>query len=314
MASGSKKVVYAALIGNSLIAVTKFIAAAFTGSSAMVSEGIHSVVDTGNQVLLLHGMRRAARPPDEKFPFGYGKEIYFWSFVVAILIFAGGAGLSFYEGVHHLLHPTPIENPEINYVVLLLAVVFEGVAWLFAWKEFSRRRGELGTFEEVHRSKDPTVFVVLFEDSAAMLGLLAAFVGVLLADITGVPHFDAAASIAIGVILAGTAIWLAYETKGLLIGESARREVVASIREMTRAHARVCEVNEVLTVHMGPEFILVNLSVEFEDEATASEVEEIVAGLDRRIKETFPRVKKVFVEAEPVGRRAGGDTDRGDGC
>ena len=230
MAHSSKKVILAALIGNSLIAVTKFAAAAFTGSSAMLSEGIHSLVDTGNQVLLLYGLKRANKPPDELFPFGYGKEIYFWCFVVAILIFAVGAGVSLYEGVHHIRSPQPLHNVMVNYVVLALAMVFEGAAWYYAIRAFTRAKGKWGYLEAVQRSKDPSLFVVLFEDSAAMIGLIVAFLGIALTQLTGIEQFDGIASVIIGLILAGTAIWLAYETKGLLIGESANAHVIKDIR------------------------------------------------------------------------------------
>jgi cation diffusion facilitator family transporter len=225
LASSSKKVIIAALIGNGLIAVTKFIAAAMTGSSAMLSEGIHSVVDTGNQVLLLYGLRRSRLPADDRYPFGRGKEVYFWSFVVAIMIFAVGAGLSIYEGVDHIISPQHVENPTVNFVVLGLAMLFEGAAWLFAMREFSRAKGKWNYIQAVRRGKDPSLFVVVFEDSAAMLGLVVAFIGILLGQLTGIPYFDGAASIVIGLILGGTAAWLAYETKGLLIGESANPEL-----------------------------------------------------------------------------------------
>src|SRR6056300_277862 len=184
MASSSKKVIYAALLGNSLIAVTKFVAASISGSSAMLSEGIHSLVDTGNQVLLLYGLHRSKRPADEQFPFGHGKEVYFWSFVVAILVFALGAGVSVCEGITHLMHPEPIKSPYVNYIVLVLAMFFEGAALYFAMTEFSRTKGKWGYLEAVRKGKDPTGFVVLFEDSAAMLGLFAAFLGVFLTQVT----------------------------------------------------------------------------------------------------------------------------------
>ncbi|NQT92145.1 MAG: cation transporter, partial [Lentisphaerae bacterium] len=277
MAGTSKKVIYAALIGNSLVALTKFVAAVLTGSSAMLSEGIHSVVDTGNQMLLLLGLRRAKRPADDRFPFGHGKEVYFWSFVVALLIFAVGAGVSVYEGIHQLQSPTPITDPYINYIVLGLAMLFEGAALYFALTEFTRAKGKWGYIEAVQKSKDPTAFVVLFEDSAAMLGLLVAFVGVLLSDLTGNLMFDGLASIVIGLILGGTAIWLAYETKGLLIGESANVAVVEGIRAIVAEFPRVEHVNQVLTMHMGPQFILVNLSVDFADQTPASDLEETIA-------------------------------------
>jgi cation diffusion facilitator family transporter len=298
MASGSKKVIIAALLGNTLIAITKFAAALFTGSSAMLSEGIHSVVDTGNQVLLLYGLRRARQPPDPLYPFGHGKEVYFWSFVVAILIFAVGAGISIYEGIRHLMEPHPMADPLVNYVVLSVAMVFEGAAWTFALLEFNKTRGKLGYFEAVHRGKDPTLFVVLFEDTAAMLGLLVAFAGVALADATGLAWFDGTASILIGVILAATATWLAYETKGLLIGEAAGRRVTDGIRNILLGFKEVRHVNEILTMHMGPDFILLNLSVKFADDVTATELETTVARIEKRIRSDYPQVKRIFVEAE----------------
>ncbi len=298
MAKPSKKVILAALIGNTLIAITKFIAAAITGSAAMFSEGIHSLVDTGNQFLLLHGLRRAKKQPDEQFPFGHGKEIYFWSFVVAILIFAVGAGISLFKGIQHILHPHQIENFSINYIVLALAMVFEGGAWYFAFTEFKKTKGKWGYLEAVQRGKDPSLFVVLFEDSAAMLGLAVAFVGILLNQVTGMHIFDGIASILIGVILGSTAIWLAYETKGLLIGESANKRIVDRIRGIAQSYKEIQKVYEVLTMHMGPDFILVNISVKFVSKIHTGDIESTIARLDREIKQTFPTVKRVFVEAE----------------
>ncbi len=298
MSSASKKVIYAALTGNTLIALTKFVAAAITGSSAMLSEGIHSLVDTGNQVLMLHGIRQAQKPADAAFPFGHGKEIYFWSFIVAILIFALGGGISVYEGVQHIQHPRAIEKPMINYIVLGLAILFEGAAWWFALIEFSRAKGKWGYIEAVQRTKDPSIFVVLFEDSAAILGLLVAFIGVALSDFSGILYFDGIASIIIGLILIGTAIWLAYETKGLLIGESANVHVLRGIREILQANPLVEHINEVLTMHMGPDYILANISVDFKDSATAGEVEEVIAMISEAIKQRYPQIKRIFIEAE----------------
>ena len=298
MASGSKKVIYAALIGNTLISITKFGAAAYTGSSAMMSEGIHSLVDTGNQGLLLYGIKRASKPADEDFPFGYGKEIYFWSFIVAILIFALGGGISIYEGINHLQHPEAISNPLINYIVLGLAMIFEGAAWWFALKEFGKQKGKWGYIEAIQRAKDPSIFVVLFEDSAAMLGLLVAFIGVALSQATGIVIFDAIASIIIGLILVCTSIWLAYETKGLLIGESANHAVVRDIKDILKEQSSIEHINEVLTMHMGPDFILANISVDFVDSETADTIENTIASMDQTIKQRRPEIKRVFIEAE----------------
>ena len=298
MAASSKKVILAALIGNSLIAVTKFIAASLTGSSAMFSEGIHSLVDTGNQGLLLYGLKAAKKPADTEFPFGHGKEIYFWSFVVAILIFAVGAGISIYEGVHHILHPAEISNPMINYIVLGLAIIFESGALYIAVKEFDKARGKLGYLKAVQHGKDPSLFVVLFEDSAAMLGLFIALGGVTLAQLTGNAIWDGIASVAIGFILEGTALWLAIETKSLLIGEGADKETVNEINTIAGAHDEVEKVNEILTLHMGPEFILATISLEFKRGLKTGRIETITHSLDQEIKERFPRIKRIFIEAE----------------
>ena len=298
MASGSKKVIYAALVGNAGIAVTKFIATAMTGSSAMLAEAIHSVVDTGNQLLLLWGIKRAARPADAQFPLGHGKEVYFWSFVVAILIFAVGAGVSVYEGIKHLLHPNPVEHVGVSYIVLSIAMVFEGGAWWFALRGFRATKGSRGYFEAVRAGKDPTLFVVLFEDSAALLGLVVAFIGIGLGQLTGNPYFDGGASVVIGLILATVASLLAWETKGLLIGEAADPEVQRRIREIISTHPGIKTLNELITMHMGPQNILVNVSVDFADELSSNAVEAAAADINRWIKQAVPDVRRVFIEAE----------------
>ena len=299
-ASGSKIVVYAALAGNSLIAVTKFAAAAYTGSSAMLSEAIHSVVDTCNQGLILFGMRQAKNPADEDHPFGYGMELYFWTFVVAIVIFAVGAGVSVYEGLSKLRNPHPMENVFVAYIVLGAAMVFEAGAWWVALKEFRRTKGSLGYITAIRQSKDPAVFTVLFEDTAAMLGLIVAMAGIYLGQELGIPELDGAASVMIGVILAGVAMVLAYECKGLLVGESARRPVVREIRALAQAKDGVLSVNELLTMHLGPADILVNISLDFDDRLTSAEVEEVITSLERDIKEIHPEVRRIFIEAQSL--------------
>ena len=298
MARGSRKVIYAALAGNAGIAVTKFVASAVTGSSAMLSEAIHSVVDTGNQLLLLWGLKRASRPADERFPLGHGKEVYFWSFVVAILIFAVGAGVSLYEGIKHVLHPSPVEYVEVSYIVLIIAFALEGVAWWFALRGFRAAKGERGYFEAVRAGKDPTLFVVLLEDSAALLGLIVAFFGIGLGQLTGNLYFDGGASIIIGFILGAVACLLAWETKGLLIGEAADPKVQHRIREIIAAHSGVKQVNELTTMHMGPQSILVNISLDFADELSSNAVEQAVTELNGQIKQAVPDVHRVFIEAE----------------
>lgn len=297
-AQGSKKVIFAALTGNSLIAATKFGAAAITGSSAMLSEAIHSVVDTGNQVLLLYGLKRAGRPADQSHPFGYGMELYFWTFVVAILIFAVGAGISFYEGIVKLIEPHPLHDPYVNYIVLAIAMAFEAAAWWVAYGEFRRSKGRLGFLAAVHHSKDPTVFTVLFEDSAAMLGLLAAFVGILLGDLLHLPALDGVASIVIGLILGGTAVLLAYESKGLLIGEGARPAVIAGIRRIVSGKSGIERVNELLTMHLGPRDVLLTLSLDFDDRMSAGQVERAISEMESEIKAAYPEVTRVFIEAQ----------------
>jgi len=298
MASGSKKVIIAALIGNTLISITKFVAASITGSSAMFSEGIHSIVDTGNQILLLYGLKRAARPASPQFPFGHGKEIYLWSFVVAILIFAVGAGISIYEGINHIRHPSTLHDPTVNYIVLGLATIFEGGALYFALTEFNKVRGTFSYIEAVQRGKDPSLFVVLFEDGAALLGLFVAFAGIMLAQITENALWDGIASVIIGLILAFTAIWLAHETKSLLIGEGANKDIVDGIRKVALKQDSIEKINEVLTLHMGPEFILVNMSISFKAHLPVGNIEKTIEVITKEIKENFPFAKKVFIEAE----------------
>jgi cation diffusion facilitator family transporter len=305
--SGSKKVVLAALAGNAAIAVAKFAAAAVTGSSSMLSEAIHSVVDTGNQGLLLYGIRRAGRPADEDHPFGYGMELYFWTFVVAILIFAGGAGVSVYQGVVKLANPQPIVDAHVNYIVLGVALVLEAGAWWIAFKEFAKSKGDLGTLEAVHRSKDPAVFTVLFEDSAAIAGLIIAAVGIGLSDALGEPRWDGIGSIVIGAVLAATAALLAYECKGLLIGEGAGRRVVRGLRRIAAETEGVARINEALTMHLGPRDVLLNLSLDFDDRLSSADVERTISALERAIKAAYPEITRVFIEAQS---RAGHRRDR----
>jgi cation diffusion facilitator family transporter len=305
MAAHGTTVIYAALIGNALISVTKFVAASLTGSSAMLSEGIHSLVDTGNQLLLLYGIRRASRPADERHPFGYGAELYFWAFVVAILIFAIGSGVSIYEGFSKLRNPHPIENPMINYAVLVMAMIFEAVAWVIAYRAFKVSKGRRGWIEAIRASKDPTIFTVLFEDTAAMLGLLVALVGIFVATTYDIPWMDGAASIVIGLILAVAAMLLAIETKGLLIGEAASPEVEEEIRAIVVATPSIIALNEIRTLHRGPEDVLLAISVDFEDSLSAGDVEASIQILDHAIRKRFPIIRRLFIEVQSqAGHRA----------
>lgn len=297
-AHASRKVIFAALAGNFLIAVTKSAAAAYTGSSAMMSEAIHSIVDCGNQGLLLYGIKKAERPADAAHPFGYGMELYFWTFVVAILIFAIGAGVSLYEGVIKVITPHPVTDIYINYIVLGIAVIFEGGAWYIAFREFRASQSHPGMIKSVLKSKDPTIFTVLFEDTAALLGLLAALTGLYLGERLGIPEFDGIASIIIGLILAGTAILLAYESKGLLLGEAASDEVIMTIEQIARARPEIVAVNETLTMHMGPRDVLLNLSLDFTDNISAAEVEKAITEIGKQIKQRLPEIRRIFIEAQ----------------
>ena len=297
----SIKAIIAALVGNSLIAISKFIAASYTGSSAMFSEAVHSVVDSGNQLLLLYGIKRSKKPADSKHPFGYGKELYFWSFVVAILIFGLGAGICFYEGIHKISSPQPVTNPMINYTVLGLAIIIEAWTCWVAATEFKKSKRDLGWVKAIRRSKDPALFTVLFEDTAALLGLLVALIALTLSEFLNLPVLDAVASIIISIILAVTAGFLAFECKGLLTGEGAREEVVKGINQIIDESQGIKHVNEVLTLHLGPQDVLLNVSLDFEDDLSSGEVEEAISALESRIKEMFPEIRRVFIEAQGWG-------------
>ncbi len=298
----STRVIIAALLGNVLVALTKFAAAAITGSSAMASEAVHSLVDTGNELLLLYGLRRAAKPPDADHPFGHGRELYFWSFIVALAIFGVGAGASIFEGVRHIRSPAPIKDPAVNYVVLALALVFEGGSWRVAFKQFRAAKGEIGYLEAVRKSKDPITFTVLAEDTGAILGILIALAGTVAAQALDRPVLDGAASIAIGILLGLIAIVLARETKGLLIGEPARSELVSSICAMARAQPGIERSNGLFTVHIGPRQVVAALSVDFTDTLSAGEVETIVATLEDRVRKAHPEVVSLLIKPQKWDR------------
>jgi cation diffusion facilitator family transporter len=296
----SRTAIYAALCGNLMIAAAKFAAAAYTGSAAMLSEAVHSTVDTGNQLLLLLGIRQAARPATPAHPFGHGLLLYFWTFVVAVLIFGLGAGVSFVEGIQKVRAPHAVASPWVNYAVLFVAMAFEGAVWWIALREFARTKGRRGWFDAVHQSKDPTLFTVLFEDTAAMIGLLVALLGVFLSQALDIPVLDGIASLLIGAILAGTAVFLAIECRSLLIGEAVAPEVRISIEAIAESEPGVLRSNEVLTMHFGPADVLVALSLDFENRRTAGEVEDAVSNIERRIKIRHPEVTRVFVEAQSL--------------
>ncbi|TZF91425.1 cation diffusion facilitator family transporter [Cognatilysobacter lacus] len=298
MASSGNKVVIAALIGNLAVSVTKFVAASMTGSSAMLSEGVHSLVDTSNELLMLYGMRRASRPVDVAHPFGHGRELYFWAFIVALLVFALGASVSMYEGVGQLRHPEPVERPVVNYLVLAASMVFEGVSWTIAMREFRRAKGSLGWFEAFRQSKDPTTFTVLFEDTAALAGLVVALCGIGLAQLTGNPRWDGGASVVISLLLAFTALLLVRETKALLLGESAGDAVRTEILRIAGADPGVRCANGVITQQFGPETVVAALSADFHDAMTTTEIEDCIRRIEAGVQKANPEVVALFVKPQ----------------
>jgi len=291
----STRTLVIALLANLGIAISKFVAAAITGSSAMLTEGVHSVVDCTNQLLLMWGRRASKRPPDVFHPFGYGRELYFWSFVVAVLVFALGAGVSVYEGIIHITEPEEAVSPLIAYAVLVVAFFLEGWSTLEAYRDFNKAKGSLSWWQAIRRSKDPPAFIVLLENGAAMAGIIAAGIGLALSQLTGDPFFDGAASVVIGVILGVTACLLAYESKALLIGEAADPELVSALHDMVQSCKGVTAVGQVLTVHSAPDQITAMLSVDFDDDITARDVEALVWGIEVEAAQRFPMVRRLYL-------------------
>ena len=294
-ATTSTRTLVVALLANLGIAVSKFVAAAITGSSAMLTEGVHSVVDSTNQLLLMWGRRAAKKPPDRFHPFGYGRELYFWSFVVAVLVFSLGAGVSIYEGIIHIAEPEPAVSPIIAYAVLLIAFLLEGWSTLEAFQDFRKAKGALGWWQAVRRSKDPPAFIVLLENGAAMAGIVAAAVGLMLSQVTGNPFYDGAASVVIGIILGLTAMLLAYESKGLLIGEAADPDMVSGLRRLVTGKKGVVGVGHVLTIHSAPDQITGMINVDFEDSMLAREVERLVCDVELEARERWPHLRQLFI-------------------
>jgi cation diffusion facilitator family transporter len=291
MAGSSKIAIYGAIAANSAIAVSKFVAAFFTGSSAMLSEGIHSLVDTGNGILLLFGIKLSKSPPDEKHPFGYGNEIFFWSFVVAILIFALGGGIAIYEGVQHIIHPRQLTNVHWNYVVLILAMVFEGAALRVALKQFNASRRNKPFLRALQDSKDSSTVAVVVEDSAALLGLIIALLSVFLGHVSGWPYFDGIGSVLIGVLLVSVSFFFAAP------------EDIEQIQKILDEEPRVSVYRRPLSLYFGPSEVLVNLDVHFIDELTSDEIEETIDRIEGRIKQALPAVNRIYIEADTIKTR-----------
>jgi cation diffusion facilitator family transporter len=290
--------IYGALAANIAIAVTKFVVAAISGSSAMLSEGIHSTVDTGNQLLLLLGLRRSRLPPDDQHPYGHGKELYFWSLIVAILLFGLGGGMSIYEGILHVQHPVPIESAIWTYVVLGSSLFFESISFIVAVREFLPTVQGRSILRALRTSKDPSLYTVMAEDAAAIAGLLLALVGVTLAQALDSPRLDGVASIAIGVLLSAVAVFLVVESKGLIVGESADISVVESIRRVVQADPSVQTVVRILTMHLGPEDVLLNLSVVFHPQTVVQDIPTAIDRIEAELRRECPIVRHVFIEAE----------------
>ncbi|MBA2676157.1 MAG: cation diffusion facilitator family transporter [Ramlibacter sp.] len=297
----SKLAIYGAMAANAAIAATKFAVAAATGSSAMLSEGIHSLVDTGNGALLLLGVHRSKAPPSAQHPFGHGKELYFWSLIVGVLIFGLGGGISFYQGVLHVLNPKPLEDPFWSYVVLAAAFVFEGASFAIAWRQFTAERGAVPVWKALRASKDPATYTVLAEDSAALLGLLIAAAGVFASHRLGMPRLDGAASVVIGALLSGVAVLLIRESRGLLIGEGIQRETAQAIGDLARAEPLVREVGPLLSMYVGAEDVLVTFAVAFAPDAPAAEVADCILRIAAAVRERFPKIRRIYIEPVPPG-------------
>jgi cation diffusion facilitator family transporter len=306
---GSKVAVIAAVIGNLTIAVVKFIAGAITGSSAMISEGIHSLVDTGNGGLLLLGMKEAREPADEGHPFGHGKALYFWTLVVSVSIFGIGGGMSLFEGVSHIRHVAPeasTSDPTISYIVLAISALIEGWSFSVAIRGFWKAKGDKSPWRYIISAKDPSTYTVVLEDSAALLGLAFAFFGIFLGHLLKNPYLDGTASVVIGLLLMSVAFLLAFNTKGLLLGEGADAAMLADIRRRVESDSTVERVTEILTMYMGPYEVLVNLGVSFNPTITAEQMHEAIHRIERDIQGTYPECTRIYFEAESLSVKIGG--------
>jgi cation diffusion facilitator family transporter len=293
----SKVAIYGAIGANVAITATKFVVAGITGSSAMLSEGIHSAVDTFNGVLLLVGIRLSQRPATPEHPFGHGKELYFWSLIVAVLIFGLGGGVSFYEGIQHIRYPEPMRDPTWNYVVLALAFLFEGTSFLIALRQFRAQARGRPFWRALEQSKDPTTYTVLAEDSAALMGLAVAALGIYLSHRLDLRQLDGAASVVIGLLLAGVAVLLIGQARGLLIGEGIRPETARAIRSLAMAQPSVSDVGHVLSMYIGPDEVLAIVDVNFKEGTATGEAAEAISAIERQVRARFPMIRRLFIEA-----------------
>jgi cation diffusion facilitator family transporter len=304
-ANASKLSLYGGIAANIAIAISKFVAAYFTGSSAMLSEGIHSLVDTGNSGLLLYGTHQSERPADAEHPFGHSKELYFWGLIVAVLIFAIGGGMSFYEGIKHIQHPEPLEDPGWNYVVLGLSFLFEGLAFYLSVKALlAQSTGNVGFVKMLRTSKDPAVFASVMENLAALLGLALAGIGVFLGHYLHNPYFDGGASVAIGLLLMLVAVFLVGRTKGLLVGTGVDAATLANLERIAREQPQVRNIRSPLTMYLGPNDVIMALDVDFADNLTSGQVAAAVEQLQDAIRVEHPEVQRIFIEAKNLAQAA----------
>jgi cation diffusion facilitator family transporter len=306
-------VVYAALAANAGIAIAKYVVAAISGSSALLAEAIHSSADTGNEILLLIGQHRARKPPDAHHPFGHGKEVYFWSLMVAVMLFAFGGGMSIFEGIHHLETARELGDPLYSYVVLAVAFVFEGSSLVVGVRPLWRNRRGRSLFRTWSASKDPSVLTVVAEDSAALVGLLIAFAGVFLSHVLEAPILDAVASLGVGALLVGVASLLAWENRGLIIGEAAHTPLVEDVRAIIERDGAVCRTGELLTMQLGPSDVLLDANVEFASDLSGDELRDAIVRVEEAIKAAHPEVSRIFLEARSIGERDTPRRDRGSG-
>jgi cation diffusion facilitator family transporter len=300
MAEESRRAVFAAIAGNVLITVAKFIAAAFSGSAAMLAESIHSLIDTGNGALVLYGMRRSRKPADLEHPFGYGHELYFWTMLVGMIVFGLGGGMSIITGMSHLTHPKPPEDTTLNYIVIGVAAIFEAGSWYFGVKAFRHEQHGRGIIETIRATKDPTTFAVVLEDSAALVGLALAFLGIFLSVWLHAPWLDGAASLLIGVLLCVVAFVMVYESEGLLVGEGVGRATLQRLRSILQADESVESVAKLLTIYLAPDDVLLAMELRFHSAMTAVDIRHAITRLRQNIQKEFPNIRRLFIDATSI--------------
>ena len=298
--TASKNSIYSALAANLLIAITKFVAGALSSSAAMISEGIHSLVDTVNQLLLLFGIHQSKKPADAARPFGYGKELYFWSFIVSILIFGLGGGLSIYQGITHIIHPDELRDPTWNYVVLGFSVIFEGISLGIAWKEFNAVRGTDSWWSAVIKSKNPANFLVLFEDGGAVLGLSIVAICLFIGHEFNLPWMDGFASLLVGLLLVSISMILARESRSLLMGEGIAPETQQKIIKLAERDESVLQARHILSTYQSPEEVVLMLIIAFKPDLDTSNINDAIVRIRTSIKKAYPLVSFIIIQPEAV--------------